>query len=40
MNLLTIMFFTGCGFIMGCLVAIVGQLSKEIEQARHDGHRR
>ena len=40
MNLLTIIFFVGCGFILGTLAATVAHLSKEIEQARHDGHRR
>lgn len=40
MNLLTIIFFTGCGFILGTLAATVAHLSKEIEQARQDGHRR
>ena len=40
MNLLTIIFFTGCGFILGTLAATVAHLNKEVEQARQDGHRR
>lgn len=40
MTLLTIIFFFGCGFILGTLAATVAHLSKEVEQARQDGHRR
>ena len=28
------------GFIIGCLIAIVGNLQKQIVDAEHNGHRR
>lgn len=40
MSFLSSVFFIGIGFVLGCLIAIVGTLQREVEEAKQNGHRR